>query len=97
MELKVFAILDVKAGAYLQPMYFRRTEEALRSFSAAACNPDLDFYKYAEDYVLFEIGSYDDSTGLHKPLVSPISVLSASLASVKHKDYYAARALDAVA
>lgn len=93
MLLKVFCILDVKANAYVSPMYFRRVEEAQRSFSISANDPKSDYFNYAEDYVLCEIGTYDDDTGLHSPLPAPVHVISAAVASTRHRDFYASHAI----
>lgn len=89
MELKSFAIYDVKAALYLQPMFFRRRQEAERSFALAANNPESDFFKYAEDYSLFELGTYDEASGIMTSLVAPLLVVNAVQASVRHRDCYA--------
>lgn len=89
MLLKVFCIYDIKAETYLNPMYFRRTEEAVRSFSEAANDPSSNFHKYAEDYALCEIGTYDDDTGLHSPFVIPKVINNALQASIQHREFYA--------
>lgn len=93
MELKIYAIKDIKADSFLQPMYFRRSEEAVRSFGEACNDPSSTFYKYAEDYVLYELGTFNDDTGLFQSYPSPISIMSASVSSTSHRDYYAARTL----
>lgn len=86
---KTFAIYDSKAGIYLHVMNFRRTEEAIRSFSVSCSNSDTDFYKYAEDYSLFEIGTFDDEKGLHSPYSSPLHIRNATQCSPDHSEYYA--------
>lgn len=94
MLLKIYSIYDVKAGAYLQPMFFKSTPEALRAFGDACNDPESVFFKHAEDYSLYELGQYNDSSGQFIPMKEPYSLMSAKEASRKHVDYYAAFALE---
>lgn len=65
MTLKVFAVRDVKSQAFLQPFYSPSVGSALRAFGDAVNDKSCPFNKHPEDYVLYEIGSYDDgSAGL---------------------------------
>lgn len=88
MKLKVFAIYDHRAMDYRNPLYFKRTEEAIRSFGIAANDPSTDICKYAEDYSLAELGTYDDDTGLHENHPAPKMITSAPLAKSKHREEY---------
>lgn len=97
MKLKVYSVFDVKAAIYTNPMFFRRREEAERAFAISANNPDSDFFKYAEDYFLFELGEYDQDTGIVTSYAAPISVVSALAASTKHKDHYGSMNMSSVA
>ncbi|WNK14833.1 MAG: nonstructural protein [Microvirus sp.] len=74
MLLKVYSVHDIKVGAYLPPIYFRSKGEAIRAFSAAAMQTDHDFHKYASDYTLFEIGSWDDANAKFESHLTPIPV-----------------------
>jgi hypothetical protein len=60
--LKMFVIYDSKIEAYLPPMFFKATGEALREFSDAVNKVDTPFHKHAPDFTLFEVGEYDDKT-----------------------------------
>lgn len=60
MIYKVFVVYDSKVGAYLTPFFSRSTGEALRAFEQAARDSSHSFCKYAEDFTLFEIGSWCD-------------------------------------
>lgn len=62
MILKVFAVRDMKAEAFLQPFFSPSVGSALRAFSDAVNDKQCPFNKHPGDYVLYEIGSYDDST-----------------------------------
>ena len=88
MKYMTYAVYDSKAQRYIFPQNYVRREEAVRAFSMACNQPDTDFFRYAEDYSLFEIGQYDEDIGLHYPHTAPIMIITAVLASEKHKEYY---------
>ena len=60
----VYSIYDSKAEAYLRPFFVPTKGLALRSVGDEVNNPSSNLHKYAQDYTLFEIGEYDDSTGI---------------------------------
>lgn len=62
MELRIFAVFDVKAGCYSQPWFTTSKGLAIRSFSELANDKTHQFGKYPEDFTLFEIGVFDDTT-----------------------------------
>lgn len=59
----VFAIFDSKAEAYMQPWFAPTKGVALRNFAQAANDTSSDFHRFAADYTLFEIGTWDQHTG----------------------------------
>jgi len=61
MILKIFAIYDQKAEAYLQPFFLPTTGMAVRSFIEASNDPNCQFSKNPEDFFLYEVGEYDDA------------------------------------
>ncbi|QCQ84841.1 nonstructural protein [Blackfly microvirus SF02] len=64
MILEVYTIYDKAVKAYMQPFYVRARGEALRSFTEAVNDPAKPFGKYAVDYLLVALGSFDDSSGV---------------------------------
>lgn len=64
MKLKVFTVLDSQVGAYLPPFFCRSKGEALRSFADAVNEPKHQFSQHSLDYSLYEMGEYDDASGL---------------------------------
>jgi len=74
MILKMFCVYDSKVGAYLPPMFFRSNGEALRAFASAANDVKHDFYRYASDYTLFEIGAFHDDSAVVNSLSTPKSL-----------------------
>lgn len=63
MVLKVFAVRDSKAKAFLQPFFSGTVESAIRAFGDAVREDKSPICKHPEDYVLYELGSFDDGTG----------------------------------
>jgi len=65
--MKIFSIYDSKAEAYLQPFFAPTKAYAIRQFTQAANDESADFHKFAADYTLFELGSWDEQTGTIAP------------------------------
>lgn len=74
MVLKVFGIYDSKAEAYLPPFFMKSKGEAIRALTSHVCDPQHNFSKYAEDFTLFELGSWNDSTSKFDLLPTPHSL-----------------------
>lgn len=70
--MKVFAVHDSKAEAFLQPFFSQTVATALRSFAQAAQDEQHQFHTHAGDYSLFQIAEYDEQTGRIKPLDSNV-------------------------
>lgn len=73
MEVGIFAIRDTKAEAYLQPFFSQTKGTAIRAFTDAVNDSKSQFSRYPADFVLFELGGWDDDTGsftLHKTPIS---------------------------
>lgn len=75
MILKVFAVRDMKAEAFLQPFYSPSVGSALRAYADAVNDKNCPFNKHPGDYVLFEIGTYDDSDASLVPLL-PVKMMA---------------------
>lgn len=74
MLLKVFCIYDSKAEAYLQPFFMMARGEAVRAFQTAVNDPQTNFCKHPSDYTLFEIGTFDQSSGNVAPYEAKVSL-----------------------
>lgn len=64
----MFSVFDQKAQAYLPPFFMHAEGMAIRSFGDCIEDPEHQFGKHPEDYTLYEIGEFDDSKGMVKPL-----------------------------
>ena len=71
---KMFSVYDSKVGAYLDPMFFRSKGEAIRAFSSAVADSTHQFHKYASDFTLFELGSWDELNAKMDLHATPVSV-----------------------
>lgn len=60
--MKIFSVNDSKAEAYLPPIFFRTTAEALRAFESSCDDSNSSFSKYPSDFTLVELGEYDELT-----------------------------------
>lgn len=77
MNLLMYSVYDKAVKAFLQPFFVRSKGEAIRSFADAVNKKDHQFGLHVMDFVLFEIGEYDDTTaGISVP-ASPVKVIEA--------------------
>ena len=74
MIYKVFSLYDSAVEAYNTPMFLRTNGEAIRSLTAAVNDPESTICKWPEQYVLFELGTYDDSNARFEFLAAPKSL-----------------------
>lgn len=63
MIKRVFTIYDEKSEAYLQPFFLDTTGQAIRAITDCVADTNHQFNKHPADYTLFELGTYDDSSG----------------------------------
>lgn len=78
MKLKMYSVYDSKALVYGQPMFISAVGSALRSFADLCNDPQSLVCKHPTDFVLFEIGEYDDSTGVVTPTMPFVNLGMAS-------------------
>lgn len=83
MIKNIYSVYDSKAEAWLQPFYCVNNAVAIRSFAHAANDAQHDFFRYAGDFALFELGTFEDSTSEIKSLQVPENL---GLASIHKKD-----------
>lgn len=76
MRIFVFAVRDSAIGAFMNPFYASALGQAERNFRDAVNDSKSPLYKHPEDYELFQLGTFDDGTGLFEVGV-PSSVCTA--------------------
>lgn len=62
--LKVYSIYDSKAKVFNPPFYQKNAGEAARSFTKIVNDQQGLINEFPEDYILMEIGTFNDETGL---------------------------------
>lgn len=77
VTMKIISVQDTKAEAFLQPICVRTIPEALRLFEQQTKDPNSQFSKTPEDFILHHIGDYNELTGEITPC-SPHAVATAA-------------------
>lgn len=62
--LNLFAVRDSKAEAFMPPFTATNKGLAIRSFTDAVNDKSSIFSKYPDDFVLYDLGTFDESTGI---------------------------------
>lgn len=75
---QIYSIYDSKAGIFNTPFYQNSHGEAERSFSQLTRDPKSTVSQYPEDFDLYHLGTYDDSTGKMQLLDAPAHMLKAT-------------------
>lgn len=70
---KLLSIFDSKAINFQAPNIYTTVGAALRALQQVVADPKHDFCKYAEDFILFELGSINVDTGVIVPAVPIIN------------------------
>lgn len=60
---KFFSIYDAKAKFYQRPFLAPSTGEAIRAFIDSVNDSRYSMSKHPEDFILFEVGTFDDLSG----------------------------------
>lgn len=73
----LYSVYDSKGKYYDQPRLYRNSADASRAFESACKDQNSSFYKFPKDFILYEIGSFDQNTGTIMPLEKINHVCSA--------------------
>lgn len=68
MKTKAFSVYDSKAEAFMPPFFMQTVGAAVRAFSDLSNDPNTMVNRHPSDYVLYEIGSFDDDGGTFENL-----------------------------
>uniref|UniRef100_UPI00404809B6 phage ORF5 protein n=1 Tax=Shewanella sp. TaxID=50422 RepID=UPI00404809B6 len=63
MKLNAYTIYDVASGVYMRPFFSQADGQAVRGFKDIATDADHEVGKHPEDYTLYRIGTFNDTTG----------------------------------
>ena len=91
MKLLVCSVFDKKVNAFMPPFFVRSQGEAIRSFTDACQDGAHVFCKHPEDYLLFQVGEFNDENGALLQPVTGVVALIEALQCVKLIDGSAVR------
>jgi len=77
----VLSVLDRSVGAFGRPLFVPSVGAGVRSFQDEVNRAAEDnvMYKHPEDFILFELGSFDDALGtFENSAVAPREIATAS-------------------
>lgn len=77
MKLIIVSIYDSKAGFFGQPVSTVAKGAALRSFQDEVNTDGSTYARHPEDFSLFEIGTFNQDTGMIEPLKAPLQIATA--------------------
>mgnify|MGYP000615718505 CR=1 FL=1 len=74
MIYRVYTIYDSKAELYCTPFYHRSKGGCLRMFQDMANDRNSQIGQHPEDFTLFEVGEFDDQTGMGQEYEAKVHV-----------------------
>ncbi len=72
--MKIYSIYDSKAAAYSLPFYHENDALAQRMLIRACLDPQSNLFHFAADYILFDIGTWDEIKGIVKQNKANINI-----------------------
>lgn len=86
MKQTVVAIRDRVAEAFSRPVFVASAGLAVRSFMDEVRNPEAgDVHKHPGDFDLYQLGVFDDSTGLFECDPVPMLLIKGSAATTSQE------------
>lgn len=79
MRSMLYSIHDTVAGVFMSPFVARSRVDAMRQIAASKASPDVASTPVASkphDFALYELGSYDDESGVITPAVPAVRLAS---------------------
>lgn len=73
MNLIAFAFYDTKASFFSAPFFMSHRGQALRAAMDLGSDLSTTIGKYPTDFVLYELGTFDDQTGV-LTAINPVSL-----------------------
>lgn len=77
MKLQMFTVLDKLAAVYATPFFAINASLAQRDFAYACKDPNSKISRNPEDFSLWHVAEYDDSSGLVHALDKPSFICDA--------------------
>lgn len=60
MILKIFTMRDEKAELFIRPFFMPNLALAVRAIEGAGRDPEHAFAKHPQDFILYELGTWDE-------------------------------------
>lgn len=73
MILAMMAVYDVKARAYLPPIFVRSPEVAMRAVGDACSDPKHEWSRHGADFHLYQFGAFADDSGSFTLFKEPVN------------------------
>lgn len=73
----LIAVKDAKVGSFARPVPVVNAATGVRAFADAVNDPSTEYHKHPEDYTIWELGTFDDQTGLFQNSASPTLLANA--------------------
>lgn len=73
---KLFSIRDTKSGHFGKPIVAPHQAPLIREFTEAVNDPKTIYSKFPADFDLYEVGDFDQNTGLLIPLKNPNHIIN---------------------
>lgn len=67
MQLRIFALYDIKSGAHGTPFFMHHVGEAVRACIDLGQDAQTTVGRHPADFALHELGTFDTDTGLITP------------------------------
>lgn len=77
MILPTFSLLDTKTGIYAPPFMMAHVQLAIRAVKDLAADLNTSVGRHPADYMLVQVGTFDDSTAQFINDLQPISLVVA--------------------
>lgn len=71
---KIFTVYDSKAGYYFAPLFYITSGEAIRAFGDVVNDTDHIIGRNPTDFSLFDLGSFDEFTGVFSLNPAPVCI-----------------------
>lgn len=74
MNVQVYSLYDTKALVFSQPSYFPNDATAMRAFLQLSNESGNTVNQYPADFIIFNVGEWDDQNGVLLALTAPRSL-----------------------
>lgn len=79
-KLKVFSVFDSKLQVWMNPMVMQHTGQAERMWMEIVNDGQSLPSKHPSDFALYQVGEFDDNSGMLTALAAPTQVMTGTSA-----------------